>query len=238
MVDDDLNAIVDGAAAFVASTLARQSAVRGRYIGYVPGADTMVHNANLWGAFVLALGCWSGGPLAWRDLADAAIDRSVQSQREDGGWYYGEALHHRFTDGFHTGYVLEALDLCRSLLGRTDLNTPIDRGLEYYLEKFLLSDGTTPYYSNGRGPLDANNFAQMVITLDRLRPTSGWADIADTVLCSAIRNLWLPSKRAFAYQRKGRVMSHIIYPRWTQVWMMHTLGLRLLTSRGFGHDQR
>ena len=168
-VDDGLHAIVQNSATFVANMLVRHTPSGQRYIGYVPGSDTMVHNANLWGAFVLALGCTFGGPQIWRDLANSAIDYSVQAQSSDGKWCYGEAPHHQFTDGFHTGYVLEALDLCSTLLGRTDLDEPIARGLEFYLSKFLLPDGTVPSYSNGKGPLDANNFAQMVITLEKLR---------------------------------------------------------------------
>jgi hypothetical protein len=228
MVEEDLDIIIRDSAEFVASTLTRQAPTGHRYIGYVPGADTMVHNASIWGAFVLSLGWRSGGPQMWRDLADSAIDYSVRAQSDEGRWCYGEASHHQFTDGFHTGYMLEALDLCRELLGRTDLDKPIGRGLDYYLTTFLRPDGKVPYYSTGGGPLDANNFAQMVITLERLRPMADWGDAADRVLCSAIGHLWLPDKRAFAYQRTGRMVHRIIYPRWTQVWMMHALGLRLL----------
>jgi hypothetical protein len=113
------------------------------------------------------------------------------------------------------------------LLGRAELEGPIARGVNFYLKNFLHTGGIVPYYCNGSGPLDANNFAQMVITLERLRPTADWADLADQVLCAAIRQLWLPRERSFAYQRKRGAVCRINYPRWTQVWMMHALGIRL-----------
>jgi polysaccharide biosynthesis protein VpsJ len=218
--------IISEAAAFVGTELTCRSAGGAPYIGYVPGSDTMVHNANLWGAYVLALAA-SRNERTWRSLANAAIDYTLRAQRPDGSWPYGESSHHRWTDGFHTGYVLEALHLCRELLIRDDLSEPIARGTKYYVKSFLRDDGVVPYYANGSGPLDINNFAQMVVTLECVRPTPDWLALADRTLAAAIRELWRPESDAFAYQRRGRHINRISYPRWTQIWMMYALGLRL-----------
>ena len=83
---------------------------------------------------------------------------------------------------------------------------------------------TTPTDS---GPLDVNNFAQMVVTLECVQPTPDWIALADRTLAAAIRELWRPEMDAFAYQRRGRHINRISYPRWTQIWMMYALGLRL-----------
>jgi hypothetical protein len=197
-----------------------------QFIRYVPDSDAMVHNASLWGAYVLALASARGLASGHRALAEAAIDYTVSSQSAAGAWAYGEAGHHRWIDGFHTGYALEALELGARLLGRNDLHGAIERGLHYYVAAFLREDGVVPYYSDGSGPLDANNFAQMVITLDLLRP-DGWSGQADTVLTAAIRELWNPATASFAYQRHGARLDRRFYPRWTQIWMMHALSLRL-----------
>jgi hypothetical protein len=218
--------IIEDAAAFVSTELVCRSASGARYVGYVPQADTMVHNANLWGAYVLALAA-ARGDRRHRSLADAAIDYTLRAQLPDGSWPYGESNHHRWIDGFHTGYVLEALQLCRSLLDRHDLTGVIARGTEFYLKSFLRSDGVVPYYADGGGPLDVNNFAQMVVTLECVQPTPDWIALADHTLAAAIRELWRPERGAFAYQRRGRYINRILYPRWTQIWMMHALGLRL-----------
>jgi hypothetical protein len=227
VVKADVHSIVAAAARLVADTFARRARNNGWFIGYVPQADTMVHNASLWGAHVLALAAQRGGAPAWRELADAAIEHTVGAQTADGAWAYGEAPHHRWTDGFHTGYVLEALQLCRVLLDRSDLDAPIARGLDYYMTTFIRDDGLVPYYADGTGPLDANNFAQLVITLETIRPRADWPSIADTVLAAAIRELWCPELQCFAYQRSGKRLNTIFYPRWTQIWMLHALGLRL-----------
>jgi polysaccharide biosynthesis protein VpsJ len=224
-LQESSRAVAD-AAAFVGMELVCKSANGARYIGYVPQADTMVHNANLWGAYVLALAV-NRGDQTYRSMADDAIDYTLRAQLPDGSWPYGESSHHRWIDGFHTGYVLEALQLCRALLKRHDLTGAIARGTEFYLKSFLRSDGVVPYYADGGGPLDVNNFAQMVVTLECVQPTPDWIALADRTLAAAIRELWRPELGAFAYQRRGRHINRISYPRWTQIWMMHALGLRL-----------
>jgi hypothetical protein len=227
----ECNRIISDAASFVGTELVRRSANGASYIGYVPQAATMVHNANLWGAYVLALAA-DRGDHAWRSLANAAVDYTLRAQTPEGSWPYGESNHHLWTDGFHTGYVLEALQLCRRLLKRHDLAEPIARGTKYYLKAFLRDDGVVPYYADGGGPLDVNNFAQMVVTLECVRPTPDWTALADRTLAAAIRELWCPEMDAFAYQRRGRHINRITYPRWTQIWMMHALGLRLAQRAG------
>jgi hypothetical protein len=162
-VEGGADPIVAAAAGFVAGSLVQARAGR-TFIGYVPGSDTMVHNASLWGAYVLALASHRG-TARHRAIAQAAFDYTISSQTPDGAWPYGEASHHRWTDGFHTGYVLEALELGARLLERNDARSAIARGLSCYLAAFLRADGTVPYYADGSGPLDVNNFAQMVTTL-------------------------------------------------------------------------
>lgn len=219
--------VIEGAAQFVAGSLSRRSQTGAIYLTYVPGSSAMVHNANLWGAHILALAVDRGGPEAWRRLAEQAIDYTIRAQRRDGSWRYGEAAHHSWTDSFHTGYVLEALHLCRRLLKRDDLADSIDRGVQYYLDSFLRDDGVVSYYAAGKKPLDANCFAQMVITLEAIRPRPDWEMLADRVLSAAISQLWCPDLNAFAYQRTETRLVKTVYPRWTQIWMMHALALRL-----------
>ena len=70
--------IISDAAAFIGTELVCRRANGTRYIGYVPQSDTMVHNANLWGAYVLALAV-DRGSNTWRSLADAAIDYTLRA---------------------------------------------------------------------------------------------------------------------------------------------------------------
>ncbi len=211
------------AAHFVEAALVRSSGDGRRYLGYVPNSGAMVHNANLWGAYILAEGSSRGGPSHWRDLALAAIRYSLSAQQADGSWCYGEQAHHRFIDSFHTGYNLEALHLCASLLGTADWNEAIERGLTYYERSFFTPDGQPKYYHNRLWPADCTCTAQAVITLLNIAPTDRRHRLAGQVLTWTIDHMWQPERSAFAYQRHHRWVNRIAYMRWTQAWMFLAL---------------
>lgn len=214
------------AAELVAARFIRRRAAGRSYVAYVGSSDAMVHNASLWGAYVLAEAARIDGKPEWHEVAAAAADYSVSAQRADGSWPYGEASHHQFTDGFHTGYVLEALHHINGLSQVSSAQAAIGKGLAYYQSNLMEADGTAKYYSTARYPIDANCAAQFVITLDRL----GWRhDIACAVLRKVIDHLWLETAGHFAYQRGAKSINSIEYPRWTQIWM--ALALRIAAAR-------
>ena len=217
--------LIAGAANYVALHLMRGSSVGGRYLAYVENSDAMVHNANLWGAYVLAEGWKVTGRHAWLALARSSVTHTLRAQSDDGSWPYGEARHHQFTDGFHTGYVLEALHRIETIDRSIEARSGIERGLDYYLSKLLETDGTARYYSTNRYPIDGNCAAQCIIVLDTLGFLQKHADLAEKVMQTIIATLWLEKREAFAYQRTPRFLNRIDYPRWTQIWL--ALALRI-----------
>lgn len=216
------------ACAHISQHFSRQASHKGHYIAYVAGSDAMVHNANLWGAHSLTIGGIMAGNQAWLELAYDAAQYSLAAQRKDGSWAYGEASHHQFTDGFHTGYVLEALHRMDRLLPGLAAKAQIDSGLDYYLSNLVEDDGTAKYYTNNRYPLDANAAAQAIITLDILQSPKNRGDIAFRIMNAAIENLWSEKQGYFAYQRTSRFTNRIEYPRWTQIWL--ALALQIVTD--------
>lgn len=222
--------IID-AARFVAGTLVRR---RGNslYLAYVPGSDTMVHNANLWSAYVLAEGVRHGGDPSWRELALGAVAHSLAAQAEDGSWPYGEATHHRFIDSFHTGYNLEAINLCADPLG-SDWTVEIRRGKAFYAARFFADDGQPKYYHNRLWPADPTCTAQALITLLTVQPDEAAWDRASRILAWTIDRLWLEDEGRFSYQSHARWTNRIAYMRWTQAWMF--LGLAVWLSRTSSH---
>jgi polysaccharide biosynthesis protein VpsJ len=207
------------ACAHIAKQFSRRAAGRGRYIAYVERSDAVVHNANLWGAHSLALGGAIANNSAWLELAQDAAQFSLAAQRADGSWAYGEASHHQFTDGFHTGYVLEALQRMAHILPGLAAKTQIKSGFDFYLNNLLEGDGTAKYYAENRFPIDANAAAQAIITLDILQAPDDRRDVTFRIMQAAIKNLWLEERGYFAYQRSAGFINCIEYPRWTQIWM-------------------
>jgi polysaccharide biosynthesis protein VpsJ len=224
---EGVDVAIASAATLIAERFVRSSPVQSRYIAYVEESDAMVHNANLWGAFVLAVGAQVTGNHEWLELVDDAVSHTLSAQRPDGSWFYGEASHHRFIDGFHTGYVLEALQRISQILPDIHVRAAIDAGLSLYLGNFFETDGTSKYYDAQRYPIDGNPAAQAIITLDALGALPHHRGMATSIMNAAISNLWIEKKGYFAYQRTRKVFNKIEYPRWTQIWL--ALALSIMT---------
>jgi len=195
----------------------------GAFFAYVPGEAAFVHNASLWGAAT----CVSMGKLAgdscWVDVGLCVANRSAKAQEENGAWPYGKRGHHRFIDGFHTGYNLETLHQIDNDMGSSTFETTIARGLAYYRDNFFLSDGTAKYYDTKTYPIDTHSAAQAILTL--LKAGSVYTDVAlaERVLDWALQNMYLPQQKTFRYQRHRWYSNDICYVRWTQAWAYYAL---------------
>src|SRR5439155_12625115 len=98
---------------FIREALHRTEDATGACLSYSPLDRTAVYNASLLGARLLVL---AGGRAGRHDLVEAArplVTYALARQRADGSWPYGEARHQGWTDSFHTGFVLGALDVFR-----------------------------------------------------------------------------------------------------------------------------
>lgn len=222
----DASEAILSAAKLVASRFVMVTEGGRRFIAYVPQSRAMVHNASLWGAYVLTAGVAAGGPEPWLQIAEDAVNYSLAAQKEDGSWAYGEAGHHQFIDGFHTGYVLEALHRISRIAPHMDVSAALTKGVAFYLENMFEANGTAKYYSRSAWPIDANPAAQAVITFNELGLSDAGARSRE-IMAAAVRNLWLEDQGHFAYQKSKRGMTAINYPRWTQIWLRVALSLLL-----------
>lgn len=195
----------------------------GEFFAYIPGETTFVHNASLWGAATcVSMGKFANDtPLVEAGLAVAR--RSARAQSADGAWAYGKRSHHRFIDGFHTGYNLEALHQINAELATPEFAVVIAKGLAYYRDQFFLADGTAKYYNSGTYPIDVHSSAQAILTL--LKAGSSYTDVAlaECVLDWTLRNMYLPQRQSFRYQRHRWYSNNICYVRWTQAWAYYAL---------------
>ncbi|MGA2925567.1 MAG: hypothetical protein ABSG43_06140 [Solirubrobacteraceae bacterium] len=100
---------------------------------YHPHSRAKIHNANL-------LGAW----LTWAALGDdaevcervrRAVARTLDEQRPDGSWPYGEGGRNiGWADSFHTGYVLSCLDRLRD--ADPAIADAVARGASFYARFF------------------------------------------------------------------------------------------------------
>ncbi len=134
-------------------------------IGYVPGKDSRVHNANTLGASLLIRTWAQTRNEPYRDLAERALQYTAGHQHADGSWYYGEKDNLHWVDNFHTAYVLDCFLHYEQSTGDDRFHEALLRGYRYWKETFFLSDGTPRYYNNKTLPLDIQCSSQAIDTL-------------------------------------------------------------------------
>jgi hypothetical protein len=182
----------------------------GGYFAYHGHSDRLVHNANLLGAaLVHELAPEVPGAAEAVRIATA---RTLDAQRPDGTWPYGEAAGLEWVDGFHTGYVLDSL--CR--LEGVDPRIPsaIERGSRVYLSDFFDAEGRARLWRGKRYPEDSHSAGTGLTVLTRLAerdlvPAEAVSRVAKYTLTHMLhRN----GHAVFRRQRWGT--TRVCYTRW------------------------
>ena len=145
---------------------------------------------------------------------------SVQKQRPDGSWYYGESPSQAWIDNFHSGYNLRALRSIGAQLGTTEFEPSVKRGFEFYRAHFFRDNGAVKYFHDRNYPIDTHCIAESMLTLVDLADLSEEnVGLASGVFQWAMTHMW--DERGFFYYRKLRLGTvRTSYMRWSQAWMM------------------
>ena len=175
------------------------------YFGYHPGRPANIHNANLLGAWLVHVAGVGAGERVQR-----AVERTLAAQRPDGSWPYGEGANLRWTDSFHTGYVLICLDRMRGVDPR--IEESVARGAAHY-ERFFDPAGRALLWAGKPHPEDAHSAGTGLTTLALLHRRG----LVDRALLErvALRVLDAGLRRGHAVHRRYRVGSTTVrYMRW------------------------
>jgi len=203
----------------------------GHCFSYTPLDHSQVHNVNLLAAELLSRTYSKTGAEQYREAAENAVSFTVERQRSDGSWPYGEAQSQAWIDSFHTGFVLVSLKHLIEDFRRNDLKPALNAGYEFYSKRFFLADGTPGYYHDRLYPLDVHSAAQGVITFAELKDLMPNAEaMAGRIIKWALDNLQDPA--GFFYFQKHRWWTNkLSYMRWAQTWMLYALSLYLSQHR-------
>lgn len=200
---------------------------------YTPIARAQVHNANLLGAALLCRVSRLSGEARFLEPALDAVRYSSSRQREDGSWAYGEAPIQNWVDNFHTGFNLVAMRRIRDYTGKTEFDTSIRRGFEFFKSHFFREDGAPKYYHNATYPIDIHSVAQGIITLAEFTDFGeDNVDLACSVMNWTLANMW-DRHGFFYYQKSPYYTVRTPFMRWSQAWML--LALSALISE-LKHD--
>ena len=198
---------------------------------YSPVDKTRVFNASLMAAEVLGT---VGGMLkedSLCDLARRATRYVIRRQYAEGAWAYGADGHQRWSDNFHTAFMLTSLSRLVESCGASDeLEPALTRGFEFWKERFFLSNGWPKYYPDQLYPADVHSAAAAIVALVELRGRfPATLDLAEQIAAWAIDNLLSPHAY-FYYQRKRFYINRIEYMRWSEAWMSYALA-RLIEGK-------
>jgi hypothetical protein len=211
------------AASFVLDVLGPNAAGHMGCFSYTPLDHSRIHNANLLGAAYLARVYHHTQNAALRDQAILATRFSVQKQAADGSWIYGEDPHQRWIDSFHTGYNLLALKMIEQFAATNEFRPSLQKGFQFYLDRFLLPDGRVKYYDNRIYPLDIHALAHAIITLVELTDLNEQSGVAATKVFDWTSDNMRHPSGYFYFQKWPWMTNRIPYIRWAQGWMLLAL---------------
>lgn len=99
-----------------------------------------VVNASAYRAFLLTRAGADFDDSGYRAAAKRNLNFVLESQNDDGSWYYSMDGERNFVDHFHTCFVLKALAKIEAITGDLACTRAIERGVQYYLDT-LFKDG-------------------------------------------------------------------------------------------------
>jgi hypothetical protein len=178
------------------------------YFGYHPARPANIHNANLLGAWLVHVA------LADDQEAQArvrrAVARTLDAQRPDGSFPYGEGAGLEWADSFHTGYVLTCL--ARMVDVDPRVGDALARGAAQY-ERFFDAGGRAQLWATKPYPEDGHSAGTGLTTLAALVRL----EVADRALLErvAARLLDAGIRDGHAVHRRyRRWRSTVHYMRW------------------------
>lgn len=193
---------------------------------YTPIDNFHVHNANLFSASTLLRTYTYLKKEEYKDFGIKAINFTVSHQNKDGSWYYWappDKLLYRI-DNYHTGFVLECLNIGRRVLDdEFEYEEALRRGLEFYAKNLFLEDGTPKITHDAIYPIDIHSCAQAIITFSELADFEPkYLNMAEKVAKWTIKNMQ-DEKGYFYYRIYKRYVDKTPYIRWGQAWMLRAL---------------
>lgn len=223
--------VCKSATKFILHDLNRSDFKSGFLFSYSPlNGNNTVFNASLLGAKVLSQVYKYTNESELKETALQTIKACCEAQNSDGSWVYGMLPVQSWIDSFHTGYNLMAIQAYQDNTGDRQFQINLDKGKDYYIDRFFLSDGMPKYYHNKTYPIDIHCPGQLFVTLSKMNIFDQEKELAEKVLNWTIDNMQ-DKKGYFYYQLKKGISSKISYMRWSNAFMFNAISYYLMESQ-------
>jgi rhamnogalacturonyl hydrolase YesR len=160
------------------------------------------------------------------DIARRQMNYTVNRQTDYHAWYYtdppGKSLIRH--DNYHTGGILDGIIEYFEETGDNSFNSSYWSGLEYYRQNLFEATGAPKWMNDKKYPFDIHGSAQGIITFTKAaRHNPSLLPQAASIAIWAVKNLYRPNTRDFAY-RQGRWLKwNYSLMRWCNAWMAKAL---------------
>lgn len=206
---------------FMLNELNRKSEGDAFCFSYTPLDRNFVHNANMFGASLLARLAVQYDRPELLDPALASLAYSIKHQHDDGSWAYAETAAQNWIDSFHTGFNLEALRRFLKLGLAAEYREAYVRGREFYAGHFFLSDGAPRYYHDRLYPVDIHAPAEAVSFFSG--EGAEFAALTECVLHWMLNHMYDEKDGIFYFRRTPHFTIRIPYMRWSEAWAFRAL---------------
>jgi hypothetical protein len=194
-----------------------------------------VVNANAYRAFLLMSASEDFAEEKYRKVAERNLNFVVESQNEDGSWYYAKDGKRSFIDHFHTCFVLKALAKIEALTGHSGCSPAIDRGIAYYVKNLFDESGSPkPFSCRPRLTVyrrELYDYAECINLAVLLRGRYPELDQRLTSVVNEILTVWQRPDGSFRSRRLLVGWDNTPMHRWAQAQLFRSLCF-LLCHRG------
>jgi len=200
-----------------------------------PEQSLGVVNANAYRAFLLMSASEDFAEEKYRKVAERNLNFVLESQNEDGSWYYAKDGKRNFIDHFHTCFVLKALAKIEALTDHSGCSRAIDRGIAYYVKNLFDESGSPkPFSCRPRLTVyrrELYDYAECINLAVLLRGRYPELDQRLTSVVNEILTVWQRPDGSFRSRRLLLGWDNTPMHRWAQAQLFRSLCF-LLCHRG------
>jgi len=196
-----------------------------------PEQSVAVVNANAYRAFLLTSAAHDFSEDRYWKIAERNLNFVLESQNEDGSWYYAKDGKRKFIDHFHTCFVLKALTKIEALTGHSGCTEAIKRGVQYYAANLFDESGLPkPFSSRPRFTVYRRELYDYAECINLAMLLKGRFPKLDDLLSSVLNDVvtvWQRPDGSFRSRRLLLGWDNTPMHRWAQSQLFRSLCLLL-----------